>query len=88
MGFTEGVTAGYERNRFLVIHRHAGERLLYEKDSSRARIIATCEDRFGLAARTADLMIAEQKPYLTEKQAGHEKVFAINLRSRPAGALV
>src|SRR5438094_910719 len=27
MGFTEGVSAGYQRNRFHVIHRHAGEGL-------------------------------------------------------------
>ena len=27
MGFAEGVPAGDERNRFLVVHRHAAERL-------------------------------------------------------------
>jgi hypothetical protein len=53
--------------------------VLYEKDSSRARIIAACEQRFGLATKTVDNMIAEEKKYLTEKQSGHEKIFGIDL---------
>jgi hypothetical protein len=57
--------------------------VLYEKDSSRGKIIASCQDRFGLATKTVDNMIADGKPYLTEKQTGHEKVFGIDIDRAP-----
>jgi hypothetical protein len=53
--------------------------VLYEADSSRGKLIAACEERFGLATKTVDNMLAEQKPYLTDKQAGHEKIFGIDI---------
>jgi hypothetical protein len=55
--------------------------VLWEKESTRGRIIAACAERFGLSDRTVDQMIAEakEKTYLTEKQVGHEKVFAIDV---------
>jgi hypothetical protein len=53
--------------------------VLFEKDSSRGKVISDCHTRFGLSTKTVDNMLAEQKKYLTEKQSGHEKVFGIDL---------
>jgi hypothetical protein len=53
--------------------------VLFEKESTRAKIIGDCEQRFGIAERIVDQMIAEQKGFLAEAQRGHEKVFGIDI---------
>jgi hypothetical protein len=59
--------------------------VLYEKESTRAKIIGDCQRRFDLGERTVDQMIGEQKGFLAETQRGHEKVFGIDI-DRAQGA--
>src|SRR5439155_23065906 len=63
MGFTEGVSAGYQRNRFHVIHRHAGEGLA---DIARRRNrVRTSIGTFGLDIDQTHLYGAERTRQLT-----------------------
>lgn len=44
---------------------------------SRQELLAECRVRFGLGERKTDEMLAEQRRFLRERQAGHEKIFEL-----------
>src|ERR1043165_1791868 len=58
MSFTKGVTAGNQRDRFLVVHRHACECL--------ANVVSGC-DRIGLAVWSFRIDVDEAHLYCAER---------------------
>ena len=45
---------------------------------ARRDLLAACEKRFGLSARKTDELIQQIKPFISEKQQRHEKLFELN----------
>jgi hypothetical protein len=44
----------------------------------RQELLADCRERFGLGDRKTDEMLAEQRPFLRERQVGHQREFEID----------
>jgi len=52
--------------------------ILQHGEKTRQRIIAECQHRFGVEARSTDWMIQAQKQYLEEGHQGHEATFRLH----------